>query len=135
MNEIHTDLSPEIVLGQADHATLNRLAIAGLDRTPDLSDQLLNELDRAHVIADADVPGDVARMGSRIRYRTSDGQVHDVTLVYPAQADIALGHVSVMTPVGTALIGLRSGQSITWRDRAGRRHLLTVISVEAPLAN
>jgi Transcription elongation factor len=133
MTEIHNDLSPEIVLSEADHAMLNRLAMAGLDHTPELSDQLLHELDRARVVADDDVPGDVARMGSRIRYRTGDGHEQQVTLVYPAEADIALGRVSVMTPVGTALIGLRQGQSITWRDRANKRHMLTVLEVKAPV--
>jgi len=133
MNEIFNDLSPKIILGQADHAKLNRLAMAGLDHTPELSDQLLYELDRARVVVDAKVPGDVARMGSTIRYRTGDGQEQRVTLVYPADADIALGRISVMTPVGTALIGLRQGQSITWRDRAFKRHMLTVLAVEPPI--
>ena len=133
MNEINNDLSPEIVLGEADHAMLNRLAMAGLDHTPELSDQLLYELDRARVVADKDVPTIIARMGSRIRYRTMDGQEHEVTLVYPADADIAQGRISVMTPVGTALIGLMQGQSITWRDRAHKRHMLTVLEVAAPV--
>ncbi|ODT69549.1 MAG: hypothetical protein ABS75_16515 [Pelagibacterium sp. SCN 63-23] len=134
MNEIHNDLSPEIILGEADHAMLNRLAMAGLDQMPDLSDQLLNELDRAQVVADLEVPDDVARMGSRIRYRTADTQEQEVVLVYPADADIAQGRISVMTPIGTALIGLRRGQSITWRDRANKRHMLTVLAVTAPVA-
>lgn len=132
MNEMHNDLAPEITLGEADHAMLNRLAMAGLDNTPELSDQLLNELDRAHVVADAEVPQNVARMGSRVVYRTGDEQEQAVILVYPAEADIAHGRISVMTPIGTALIGLRQGQSITWRDRANKRHMLTVVAVETP---
>ena len=132
MNDIHNDLTPEIILGQADHAMLNKLAMAGLDHTPELSDQLLYELDRASVVSDEAVPDDIARMGSLIRYRTAEGQEVAVTLVYPADADIALGRISVMTPVGTALIGLRQGQSITWRDRAFKRHMLTVLNVKAP---
>jgi regulator of nucleoside diphosphate kinase len=133
MNDIRRDLNPAIVLGKADHSKLNELAIAGLDRMPDLADRLLNELDRARVVEDGKVPGDVARMGSRITYRTSNDQEQSVTLVYPADADIDAGKVSVMTPIGTALIGLRQGQSITWRDRADKRHMLTVLAVEAPV--
>ena len=132
MTEFFNDLSPAIVLGQADHAKLNRLAMAGLDHTPELSDQLLYELDRAEVVADMAVPADIARMGSSVRYRTDAGTEQDVTLVYPADADISSGRISVMTPIGTALIGLRQGQSITWRDRALKRHMLTVLSVKAP---
>ena len=71
-------------------------------------------------------------MGSSVHYRTDSGQEPVVTLVYPIDADIAQGRISVLTPVGTALIGLRVGQSITWRDRAHKRHMLTVLAVTQP---
>lgn len=132
--EIRRDLAPAIVLGKADHAKLNALAAASLDRMPELADRLLGELDRARVVEDKKVPEDVARMGSRITYRTNDDKEISVTLVYPAEADIDEGKISVMTPIGTALIGLRKGQSITWRDRANKRHMLTVLDVTAPVA-
>jgi regulator of nucleoside diphosphate kinase len=73
-------------------------------------------------------------MGSTATYRKDTGQEQEVTLVYPVDADIAAGRISIMTPIGTALIGLRVGQSITWRDRAGKRHMLTVLAVTAPSA-
>lgn len=133
MTEIRRDLSPAIVLGKADHAKLNELAAAGLDRMPELAEKLLGELDRARVVEDKKVPEDVARMGSRVTYRTNDDKQVSVILVYPADADIDEGKISVMTPIGTALIGLRKGQSITWRDRANKRHMLTVLEVEAPV--
>ena len=129
-NTIHNDLRPDIVLGTADHRQLNILAMAGLTHTPDQSDDLLYELERARVVDDAKVPDDIVRMGSTVRYRTDTGQEPQVTLVYPVDADIARGRISVLTPVGTALIGLRVGQSITWRDRAHKRHVLTVLAVE-----
>jgi len=126
----HNDLKPRILLGTADHRQLNMLAMAGLTNSPDQSDKLLYELERARVVDDRKVPADIIRMGSTVRYRTDAGQEPQVTLVYPVDADIAQGRISVMTPVGTALIGLRVGQSITWRDRAQRRHMLTVLTVE-----
>ena len=52
-----------------------------------------------------------------------------MTLVYPAQADISQGKISVLTPVGTALIGLRAGHSITWDTRTGETRRLTVLKV------
>ena len=109
----HNDLNPEIVLGAADHRQLNVLAMAGLNHTPDQSDDLLHELERARVVDDGKVPEDIVRMGSTVRYRTDSDQEPQVTLVYPVDADIADERISVMTPVGTALIGLRVGQSIT----------------------
>jgi len=134
MTDIQNETLPAIVLSEADHEMLNRLALASLDRSPELSDQLLGELERARIVADSEVPAGVARMGSTIRYRTDAGQEHTVTLVYPAEADIDQGRISVMTPVGTALIGLAAGQSITWRDRADKRHVLTVLEVTSPAA-
>ena len=128
----YNTLSPEIVLGQADHKQLQILAMAGLTHTPDQSDDLLYELERARVVDDAAVAGDIVRMGSSLRYRTDAGQEHNVTLVYPVDADIAQGRISIMTPVGTALIGLRAGQSISWRSRDNRKHMLTVMSVLPP---
>jgi regulator of nucleoside diphosphate kinase len=126
----HNDLNPDIVIGQADHRQLNELAMAGLDRTPELADSLLVELERASVVEDSTLPGNTVRMGSRVLYRTDKGEETAVTVVYPVEADIAQGKISIMTPVGTALIGLRAGQSITWRSRDNRRHMLTVVSVE-----
>lgn len=53
-----------------------------------------------------------------------------MTLVLPGEADIAAGKVSVMTPIGIALIGLSAGRSMNWTARDGRIHKLTVVSVE-----
>lgn len=130
----YNDLTPEIIVGEADHKQLNILAMAGLNHTPDQSDDLLYELERARILSDAEVPADIVRMGSAVRYRTDNGQEHAVTLVYPVDADIAAGRISIMTPVGTALIGLRVGQSISWRSRDNRKHMLTVLDVRQPVA-
>lgn len=129
------DLSPNIVLGQADHRQLIVLAMAGLGHTAEDADGLLYELERAQVVPDGAVPDDVVRMGSFIRFRANGSGERDVELVYPADADIGAGKVSVLTPVGTALLGLRSGQSITWLTRDGRKQVLTVLGVRQPEDN
>lgn len=126
------NLSPRIVLGREEHRQLTTLALAGVGHGSDASDDLLHELDRASVVPDTRVPPDAVRMGSTVTYRTLDGQERAVTLVFPAQADIGKGRISVMTPVGTALIGLRQGQSISWTTRDGRRQVLTVLAVRPP---
>jgi len=122
-------LTPKLVLGAADHQQLTELATAGLDRNPDVAEELLGELDRASVVSDDEMPEDVVRMGSRLRYRADGSAEREVTLVYPAEVNIDEGKISVMTPVGTALIGLRSGQSIDWLTRDGRQQVLTVLDV------
>jgi regulator of nucleoside diphosphate kinase len=55
-----------------------------------------------------------------------------VQLVYPAEADIEAGRISILTPIGAGLIGLREGQSILWPDREGRERRLTVVRVTQP---
>jgi regulator of nucleoside diphosphate kinase len=124
-------LSPDIVLGQDEHRTLLRLAMGGTGHTADDADELLYELERAMIVPGHTVPPDVVRMGSIVQYRSED-DVMTVQLVYPKDADIADGKISVLTPIGTALIGLRTGQSMTWRTRGNRRQALTVLKVMQP---
>jgi regulator of nucleoside diphosphate kinase len=122
---------PEIVVGGTDHARLTSLANAALDAVPDTAEELLSELERARVVADEKVPRDVVRMGSVVEFE-SGGDRKRVTLVFPPEADIAAGKVSVLTPVGAALIGLAKGQSIAWTARDGSSHALTIRAVEQP---
>jgi regulator of nucleoside diphosphate kinase len=124
-------LSPSLTVARSDHQQLVRLALAGSGHSADAADDLLFELDRAQIVADPAVPPDVVRMGSRVRYRIGRDERH-VTLVWPAEADIAERRISVLTPVGTALIGLRTGQTITFRARDGRPQMLTIIAVLPP---
>jgi len=86
-------------------------------------------MDRASVVpADADLRG-VVRMGSQVRYcDDKTGDVRDVVLVYPHEADIALKRISVLTPVGAALIGLSVGQVIEFQTPSATRSL-TVLGV------
>lgn len=125
-------LSPDIMLSTTDHRRLSQLAYAGLDEASTVADDLLYELDRASVVPPEQLPPDVVRMGSRVRFRTDEGDQREVTLVFPSEADIAESRVSVMTPIGAALVGLRKGQSITWLSRDGRKHVLTALAVMQP---
>lgn len=124
-------LSPNITLSTSDHQRLSLLALSGPGSDPDAADDLLHELDRASIVTDASLPGDVVRMGSLVRFRAGRDE-RTALLVYPAEADIASGRISVLTPVGAALIGLRTGQSISFRTRDGRPQMLTVLRVLPP---
>ena len=126
------NLAPQIVLAREEHHRLTVLALSGTDHSPDESDWLLHELERADVVADGSVPLDVVRMGSVVFYRTTSGDHRSVQLVFPKEADISAGRISIMTPVGIALIGMRTGQSITWLTRDGRKEVLTVLGVIQP---
>jgi regulator of nucleoside diphosphate kinase len=74
-------------------------------------------------------------MNSEVQFRDdTTGKVQRVMLVYPEEADISLHKISVLTPVGTALIGLPTGQSITWETPTGELRQLTVLAVHEPIA-
>lgn len=121
--------SPEIILCESEIDRLMSLALALRARLPDVAETLLNELDRATVVEPGAVPDNVIQMGSALTYRDGEGTQRDVTLVYPDQADIKLGRVSISTPIGTALIGLSEGQSIHWTAPNGKSHQMTILKV------
>jgi regulator of nucleoside diphosphate kinase len=125
---------PRIVVSESDHDRLTDLATAALDRLPETAQELLDEMERAEVVGAPAVPANVVGMGSTVTFQPDGGRKRRVTLVFPAAADIAESRISVLTPIGTALIGLSEGQSIDWSARDGRRHQLTVLAVERPPA-
>lgn len=127
----HT-LRPRITICESDRRHLLSLSMANTARWADAADNLLDELDRARVVPDSRLAADVVRMGSSVAFRADDGGIREVDLVYPDQANIAEGRVSILTPIGTALVGLRTGQSITWSTRDGQKRVLTVLSVKQP---
>lgn len=128
-----TKRRPRITLTAEDHGRLSTLASAASERVQDAASALGEELDRAHVLARGRQPDGIVRMGSEVEFRDdTSGKVRVVMLVYPHQADIGQGKISVLTPVGTALIGLPAGASITWRTRSGELKHLTVLQVREP---
>ena len=122
---------PPIMVSEAEYDRLTGLAEASLDRLPNAAGSLLAEMDRATVAAAASMPPDVVRMGSTVTLHGDDGPQR-VRLVYPADADIAQGRISVLTPLGAALIGVRAGHAIRWASRDGRELSLDVVAVEPP---
>ncbi|PLP60128.1 nucleoside diphosphate kinase regulator [Mesorhizobium loti] len=127
---------PDTILVTAnDHGRLTGLARASLDRLPDIAEELLSEMDRATVAASGALPDSVVCMGSTVTTRNGDGAEQRMTLVYPAEADIAAQRISVLTPLGTALIGAEVGQCVHWTTRDGREMALDIVAVEPPRAD
>lgn len=124
---------PGITITAERLPVLERLAERLELRNPDLADRFLGELARAAIVPGAALPADVIDIGSRVTFRDeTTGREQTILLVLPEQADIATDRVSVATPVGVALIGLRSGARFSWQARDGARHDLTVLAVGAP---
>jgi regulator of nucleoside diphosphate kinase len=127
---------PTIILSADDYKRLSALARAARKRMPDLADELADEIGRARVLAKGKHPQHIVCMNSEVEFRDDTiGKIQRVTLVYPEEADISQRKVSVLTPVGRALIGLRNGHSITWETPNGEVRQLTVLSVREPPAS
>ena len=88
-----------------------------------LSD-LREELEQAQVLRDDEMPSDVVTLQSQVRVRDREtGLVSNYTLVLPAYAEVSSGHVSVLAPLGTALLGYREGDEVEWQMPGGVRRL------------
>lgn len=100
---------------------------------PQVSELLLRETTRARTHRAAGIPADVVTMGAEVEYRDeASGVTRTVILAWPQDADIAAGRISILTPIGAGLIGLREGQQILWPDRDGRERDLTIVRVSQP---
>ena len=124
---------PRIIMAETEVERLSTLALQMEPAAPLAADMLLREIDRAEVRPDADMPGDVVRMRSTVRFEDdAHGVARSVLLVYPKEADIEAGKISVLSLVGAGLIGLAVGQSIQWPDRDGHERALRILKVEPP---
>lgn len=87
-------------------------------------DALRRQLEHAEVVASAEIPADVVTMNSQVRVRDlGSGKVTVYTLVFPRDADFSRNRISILAPIGTALLGLRVGDVIEWKVPAGTRRL------------
>jgi len=128
---VDTPIRPRIVIPASEHARLMALADAAEKRAPVIAGFLADELTRAEVVKDEECDPKVVRMGSRVTYRDdATGRTRTITLVYPDAADIDRNQISILTPIGAALIGLSPSQSITWPTPDGKTGSLTVVDVQ-----
>jgi regulator of nucleoside diphosphate kinase len=121
---------PRIVIKATQHARLMDIAENAMRQGLPVAEYLMEELSRAHVVPDDACSPHVVQMGSHVTY-TDDvaGQTHRVSVVYPSEANIDEQRISVLNPVGVALIGMSPVQCIHWRDPDGRTRILTVLDV------
>jgi len=85
---------------------------------------LEEELDKAHIVGSRDIPGDVVTMRSQVRVKDmKSGTEMDLSVVFPSEADSEQGKISVLAPVGTALLGYRVGDTVEWKVPGGLRRL------------
>lgn len=117
----------KIIITASDRERLERLLagelVEAIEEKSYLED-LQRELMRAKIVASVDVPADFVTMNSTVRLRDMDtGEEETFTLVYPKDASIASSRLSILAPIGTAILGCRVGDMVRWRVPSGIRHL------------
>lgn len=117
-----------IFITEPDHERLTKLIEIARERNGDANreylDTLEEELDRAEVVQQQEIPADVITMRSTVRLKdldTSEEMIY--RLVFPTEADYDEGKISVLAPVGTAMLGYRRGDVIEWQVPSGVRRL------------
>jgi regulator of nucleoside diphosphate kinase len=105
-----------IQITSADYQRLSSLIDSQLSsRDVDAAEALADELDRAEVVPAERIAGNVVTMNSRVVFEDQQSsERREVHLVYPADSDVERGRISVLAPIGTALLGLAVGQTIEW---------------------
>jgi regulator of nucleoside diphosphate kinase len=116
-----------IILSVADHNRLKRLTESAQTDSRvrgDFVSALKAELDRAGVVPGNKVPANVVTMNSVVRLRDLEtDEIEQYELVFPEDADIAQNRISVLAPIGTAILGYRRGDIIEWPVPIGIRRL------------
>ncbi|MBU4435268.1 MAG: GreA/GreB family elongation factor [Alphaproteobacteria bacterium] len=122
---------PTIYVTEADFEILSNLAEAVADRAAG-GRILASEMDRAVIVDPGQAPRPFAGIGSTLAYQDlSSGQVRRVRLSLPRDASIDEGRISVLTPVGAALIGMTAGEGFHWTDHDGRSRGVRVLTLDA----
>jgi regulator of nucleoside diphosphate kinase len=125
-----TEKRPPIAIDVNHFARLSALSSLTSAAMMEVCAYLREELDRAHVVPTERLRPDVVSLGSQVKFRDEQtGKVREIILVYPRDADIARRRVSVLTPVGAALLGLSPHHTISFHTTTGERRELTVLKV------
>jgi regulator of nucleoside diphosphate kinase len=119
---------PALIIDANLYPRLLALAEQARTHAPEIADQLLDEIERADLRAEEEMPADVVTIGSEVTFRDGE-RTQTVRIVLPRDADVDHGRVSVLTPVGAALLGLSAGQQITWEMADGRVKVIEVVDV------
>lgn len=121
---------PPLHLIDAEADALANLAVQIEHSQPAVAEMLLTEIDRAKIHTADTLPGNVVAMNSHVTFfDEGNGSSREIQLVYPGEADIAAGRISVLTLIGAGIIGLSEGQSILWPDRDGHQRRLRIEQV------
>ena len=126
-------LRPPLHLLAAESDLVASLALRAEQRSPVVSAMLLEEIERAELHDSDTLPEAAVTLGSEVSFvDEKTRQLRTIELVVPGDANIADGRISILTPMGAALYGLTSGQSIDWPDLEGTERRIRIVRVRQP---
>ncbi|MCC5796833.1 MAG: nucleoside diphosphate kinase regulator [Methylophaga sp.] len=112
---------PNIIVSEQDADRLDKLLASLPEKEFSAREALEAELDRAEILPSTEMPNDVVTMNSTVRFHVSSSKDDFcLTLVYPKDMDDSGNKISILAPVGSALLGLRQGDEIEWPGSDGR---------------
>lgn len=122
---------PDIIISELDYSRIDNLLRATPGIATNIKSALLTELERAELVAPEQIPANVVTMNSQVKFSViSTGVTFTLKLVYPKDMDDSGNTISILAPVGSAMLGLKEGDEIDWQDGQGGMLQVRIEAIE-----
>lgn len=122
---------PDIIISEVDYTRIDNLLQSSSGVPANIKAALQTELERAELVSPEEIPADVVTMNSRVKFSViSTGATFTLKLVYPKDMDDSGDNISILAPVGSAMLGLKEGNEIEWPDGKGGMLQVRIESIE-----
>lgn len=122
---------PDIIISELDYSRIDNLLRATAGIATNIKSALLTELERAELVAPEQIPANVVTMNSQVKFSViSTGVTFTLKLVYPKDMDDSGNTISILAPVGSAMLGLKEGDEIDWQDSQGGMLQVRIEAIE-----
>tara|TARA_R110000787_G_scaffold219187_4_gene327914 strand:+ start:510 stop:935 length:426 start_codon:yes stop_codon:yes gene_type:complete len=129
--EFIVNSQPDIIISELDYSRIGNLLRATAGIATNIKSALLTELERAELVAPEQIPANVVTMNSQVKFSViSTGVTFTLKLVYPKDMDDSGNTISILAPVGSAMLGLKEGDEIDWQDGQGGMLQVRIEAIE-----
>jgi len=129
--EFIVNSQPDIIISELDYSRIDNLLRTTAGISTNIKSALLTELERAELVAPEQIPANVVTMNSQVKFSViSTGVTFTLKLVYPKDMDDSGNTISILAPVGSAMLGLKEGDEIDWQDGQGGMLQVRIETIE-----